>query len=114
MVLNTDLSIAIKDDYGQYDIKKFSLFRLEKLNSGFSSLEVKVIRNKYVVFKLECPLCGEFHYYKYSINEFVKRKMIIDGCEKLGSPLFFIGNKPEVEQRINKHREVKKQIYAMI
>ncbi|MPN27628.1 hypothetical protein SDC9_175062 [bioreactor metagenome] len=40
--------------------------------------------------------------------------MVIGGCEKTGLPIFFIGKIDKVEEQVNKYRETRKEIYAMI
>ena len=114
LLCNTDVSIAFKNVCGQYDIEQFSLFEVEKINRRFTSLEVKINRNKEIHFKVKCPLCGEYHHYNYNIGEFVKRDMIIGGCEALGVPLYYIGEKENVEKRIKRYREISEELYAMI
>lgn len=114
MLLDTDISIALKNHYGQYEIREISLFELDKIKNKFPNFEAKFNRNKEVNFRLKCPLCGEYHYYSYSINELLKRDMLIGGCEVFGMPIFFIGNGRKVHQRINKYNQINKSIYAMI
>ena len=114
MLLNTDMSIAVKNFYGNYDINKFSLFETKKINESFTSLKVKCQNNKEIILKVNCPLCGNCHHYRYGINEFIKRKLIIGGCEALGSPLFYIGNHDKVSAKVNQFKNINKKIYAMI
>lgn len=114
MLLNTDTSIALKNLYGYYDINGFSLFEINKINESFTSLKVKVQNNREIILKVKCPTCGNYHHYRYSINEFIKRKLIVGGCEALGEPLFYIGNYDKVNQKVNQFKNINKRIYAMI
>ena len=114
MLYNINICIAFKNLIGEYDLEQFSLFELEKTNRRFTSLQVKINRNKELLFKVKCPLCGEYHYYNYNVSEFFKRDMTIGGCETLGVPLFYIGHRNKVENKINKHKETSKKLYAMI
>lgn len=114
MIFNTNISIAAKDSYGQYEIRELSIFNLEKVNANFPSFEIKPYKNKEVSFKVKCPLCGEYHHYNYSIVDFIKREMVMGGCETLRMPIFFIGNKLSIEKRINKQKETIRKAYAMI
>lgn len=77
-------------------------------------LEVKNIENKQIFFKMKCPLCGKIHRYSYNIKEFFKRQMIVCGCECFGIPLFYIGNKEKVRERVTKHNELKEKMYMMM
>lgn len=113
MLLNTDISIALKNFYGQYDINRFSLFERNKINRNFISLQVKV-NNNGIMLKLRCPLCGKYHYYRYSLNEFIKKSLIVGGCEVLGMPLFYVGSYDKVKQRVRRHNQINKKLYAMI
>lgn len=114
MILNANMSIAVKNFYDQYDIEVFSLFELNRVNETFTSLTVKVQNNKEVVLKISCPVCGNYHYYRYAIGEFVKRKLIVGGCEVLGVPLFYIGYEHEVIKKANRHNSINKRICATI
>lgn len=114
MLLNTDMSIAVKNFHGNYDINKFSLFETKKINESFTSLKVKCQNNKEIILKVKCPLCGNCHNYRYGINEFIKRKLIMGGCEALGLPLFYIGNHDKVNAKVNQFKNINKKIYAMI
>jgi len=114
MLLNTDVSIALKNFYGDYDINRFSLFETNRINENFISLKVKVQNNREIILMVKCPICGKEHYYKYSVNEFVRRKLIIGGCEALGEPLFYIGKYDKVSEKISQFRNINSRIYAMI
>lgn len=114
MLFKTDISIALKNFQGRYDFKKFSLFETTKINESFTSLQVSVINNKMVVIKVKCALCGNNHYYRYNISEFVKKNLIVGGCEVLGFPLFYIGNYDKVRRKVVKHNETNKKMYAMM
>ena len=114
MLLNTDVSIALKNCFNQYDLRKFSLFEIRKTNENFIPLNVKIDNGRGIIIKLKCPLCGGNHCYRYSINEFIRRDLIVGGCEILGVPIFYIGNYEELKQRINKYNNANKYIRAMI
>lgn len=114
MLLSTDVSVAVKNFYGHYDINKFSLFETNRINESFTSLKLKVQNNREVVLKVKCPVCGKNHYYRYSVNEFIRRKLIVGGCEVLGEPLFYIGKYDKVNQKINGFKNTNRKIYAMI
>jgi len=109
-----NIAIAFKNMKGQYEIEKFSLFEIEKVNTKFPSHEVKINKSKEMIIKVGCPLCGEQHYYKYNLCELIKREMTIGGCEILGLPVFYIGSKEKIEQRVNKYREINRQLFDII
>lgn len=116
MLINTHVSIALKNFYGQYDLKRFSLFEINKIHENFTSLRIKIYDNKEIVVKIKCPLCEKHHYYKYNINEFMNRDLIAGGCEVLGMPLFYMGNYNKVSRRVNKYNGINKNntYYNMI
>lgn len=113
MLLDMDISIALKNFYGSYDVKSFSLFKASKINENFPSLKVKAI-NKGINIEVNCSICGNYHYYRYSFNEFIKKDLIVGGCEVLGVPLFYIGSYIEVKQIIDRYNNVNKDLYAMM
>lgn len=113
MVLNTNISIALKDFNGCYVLQKFSIFETNELNKSFSSLGVEIY-DKTLCFKVKCSLCGKYHYYKYNINELIKKGLTVGGCEVLGLPLFYIGRYEKVNQIVSRHNNINKQICAML
>ncbi|NEZ47412.1 hypothetical protein FDF74_09420 [Clostridium niameyense] len=114
MALQTELAIAIKNEFCEYDIVDFSLFNISKIN--YSNTLLKITKHKFnnIYFNVKCPLCGNIHKYNYNIVEFLKRDMIVGGCEVLGSPLFYIGKKEMVEKRANKYNEISRSLYMMM
>ncbi|MDP4143460.1 MAG: hypothetical protein Q8936_03110 [Bacillota bacterium] len=114
MLFNTSVAIALKNSVGQYGIRQITLFQLEKINTLFDNFQAKVVKNKDIVFKVKCPLCGQYHYYRYNFYDLMKREMVIGGCENLGVPVFFIGKEDKVIEKVNKYIEVNKKICAML
>jgi len=114
LILNMDIAIAFKNIKDQYEIEKFSLFEIERVNKKFPSHEMKIINSKEMIIKVGCPLCGEKHYYRYSLCELLKREMTIGGCEILALPVFYIGGTEKIEQIVNKYREINRQLFEMI
>jgi hypothetical protein len=114
VLINSQISIAIKNAYDQYEIKEISIFEIEKLKKVLPCIQIKTKGHKDFNFTIRCPLCSEEHSFKYNINEFLKREVVIGGCETLGIPLFYIGNKSKVHERIDKVNEQKSDIIAMI
>lgn len=113
MLFNTKMCAAFKNISGKYDIKDFSIFEISRLNHNFTSVEAKV-NKKNIIIRLRCPVCGEIHSYNYTINDFVRREIIVGGCHNFGIPLFYIGNDEKVRQHVNKYNEIFKQIYTML
>lgn len=113
MIFNTELSIALKNNIGQYQSKNFSFFEFEKVICEFPSLEIKWNKRREFLFKVKCPLCGEEHFYKYGCNDFIKRDVIIGGCEVTGIPIFYIGKDRNVSDRVNKFNDIYKKVYGI-
>lgn len=114
MLFNTEISIALKDSFGRYEIIDFSIFDFTKINNRYNWLQIKLNKNKQIVFNVKCILCGKNHYYRYSVCDIVKRDILIGGCEVLGIPLFYIGNKEKVLQKIGRYVESNSIISSMI
>jgi len=114
MLINGMVSLAFKNSLEQYDVERISLFNIVNINEYFPNINCTKTGSKEVGIKVKCPVCNDYHYYSYSINDFIKRTMVIGGCEKTGLPIFFIGKIDKVEEQVNKYRETKKEIYAMI
>ncbi|MCY6355503.1 hypothetical protein [Clostridium sp. ZS2-4] len=114
MFIDSVISVAFKNYSGQYDLKKISIFEIVDMSKYFDVVDTVYTNNKEIEVKVKCPICREYHYYTYKINELIKGAMVIGGCEKVGSPIFFIGKTEKVEEKINKYMEVNKKIYAML
>lgn len=114
MVIDSVISVAFKNYIGQYDLKKLSIFEITSMSKYFELVNGVCTNNKEIEVKVKCPICGECHCYIYGISELIKGTMVIGGCEKVGSPIFFIGKTEKVEEKINKYIEVNKKIYAML
>lgn len=114
MLVNTLITAAFKDSFGRYILKRLTVFEFTNISLYFKNIECSKINNKEIRMTIECPICGEFHNYIYNLDDFIKRSMIIGGCEKLGLPIFFIGNSKKVEDKVNKYKEITREIYAMI
>lgn len=114
MVMDSVISVAFKNHIGQYDLKRLSIFEIRSMSKYFELVNGVYTNNKEIEVKIKCPICGEYHCYAYRISDLIKGTMVIGGCEKVGSPVFFIGKTEKVEEKINKYIEVNKKIYAML
>lgn len=114
MILETGKTIALKNNEGEYDIKSISIFRTNNFNVSFSLAHSKFKNSKDIIMKVKCPLCGNYHSYKFPITDFFKRELIVGGCELIGMPLFYIGNKNKIEEKINKINKIEKKVCAYI
>jgi hypothetical protein len=106
--------MALKNSNGEYKIEELTIFEIESMNTRFPSLNVELQKCNEIIITVKCPLCGEFHFYHYNINELLKRNMVIGGCEQLALPIFFIGKNQKVIQKVKEHRQTIKRIRAMI
>ncbi len=114
MLCNTNLSISLKNEIGQYKIEKFNLFQIYKLNDVFPNFNICITNNMEVEIKLKCPVCHRYHSYKFRISDFRNTKMFLGGCEHSGTTILFIGNSKKISETINKYREIENMVYAMI
>ncbi len=111
MILKTSKTIALKNQEGGFDIKNISVFSVGDLSVRFSLTHS---RNKKIILRVKCPLCGNYHSYIYCISDFLKRDLIIGGCELIGIPLFYLGDNIKVEEKIEKINKQEKKLYAYI
>jgi hypothetical protein len=114
MLCNTNLSLALKNQLGKYEMLNFTIFQIKILEKQFENLNVNLINNSEISIKLKCPFCSKYHYYKFKINDFRNTKMFIGGCENLGLTIFFIGDFKKVSETIKRHNEIDNMVYAMI
>ena len=106
LILNSEISIALKNYCGQFNLINFSIFEIGKINSRLDLLKVRLVKHNVLLFKINCPVCGNKHYYRYSICEFLKREILIGGCEVYGTPLFYIGNNKKIIKKVNTYNKV--------
>ena len=114
MILNTIISIAFKNVYGEYVTKEMSIFEMDKVGNIISNLDIKFNKNHEITLKFKCQLCDMWHYYDYNLNELMKKDMIIFGCESYGGPSLIIGNTEKVKKFVSTYRDVNRKVYAMM
>lgn len=114
MLINSELCIAVKNYYGQYRLRNFSIFKIDDLNSCFTPFKATIDKNREIIIKVKCPICDCYHFYRYSINDVLNRNILVGGCESLGVPLFYIGKNKNVLNRVKRYNEVNKNLFAMI
>lgn len=114
MLVESMISIAFKNSFEQYNVKRISLFNIVNVDKYFAAINCKKINSRDVEIRVKCPVCNEYHVYNYNVNDFIKRTMVIGGCEKTGLPIFFIGKTEKVEEQVNKYKEIREKLYAMI
>lgn len=114
MLCNTNLSISLKNEIGQYKIENFNLFQINRLNDMFPDFNVYLTNNIEIELKLKCPICDRYHCYKFRIRDLINSKMLLGGCEYSGITIIYIGNTKSIYETINKYKEIKNMVYAMI
>lgn len=112
MLYNTNLCFAIKNSCGKYNIKDISMFQISDLNN--SRFSIKLSKEGSFFIRVNCPICGEKHYYKYWSNEFLNGKIVMGGCKILSSNIFFIGDKEYIEEQIKDYNNLNNKIYALL
>ncbi len=114
MLINTDIYFALKDVDGHYIKMHNTVFKLNNLYQEYSLIEIKMQGKRRIVFKIKCPICDEYHYYIYKINDIINKDVIIMGCEKIGCPVMYMGKKEQVLSIIKKQEQIFKDIYFMV
>lgn len=105
MLFDDKVCVAFKNFDGQYIVNDFSVFELNNINQDFTWVKFKM-DSKNISISVQCPICGEKHIYKYTISDFVKRQVIIGGCENFAIPVFYIGNDKKVRRHVDRYNEV--------
>ncbi|WP_125153334.1 hypothetical protein [Clostridium rectalis] len=112
MIICTNISLALKNIRGEYDLKDVSLFEIKnKISTSFKNIKVV---DKYIEFRVYCPLCEGYHNYKYKLKDIFKNNLIVGGCEELGLPLFYIGSHDRINKKIAEYNNINNTIYAML
>ena len=114
MVFESNMSIAVKNENGEYKIRKGCFFKFKELNKEITSLNSIKIFNGEIILNIQCPLCGASHYYRYSLKELTSEGILIGGCEEIGIPIFYIGNYEKIMKKIFDYNNTNKNIYAML
>lgn len=114
MLINSEFIIAVKDNYGQYYLKDFSIFNIQFLNNCFTTFNFALNKKKKITIKAKCPICDGTHYYKYSISDILNGNVLVGGCESFGIPLFYIGNYEDVINIVKRYNVMNKSLLAMI
>lgn len=114
MLCDTNLSLALKSEAGEYRIFNFSIFQIKNGGEQFENCKINLTRHAEINIKMKCPICGKNHCYKFKINDFRNTKMFTSGCENSGLTVFFIGEFEMISDTINKQIYINSMIYAMI
>lgn len=112
MILETEVTVALKNNDGGYDVSSISVFKADGLNVSYTVARSKTKSGRSITLKVRCPLCGGTHTFKYSLHEFCVRSIIVGGCEFTGIPLFYAGDEARVREKISRISKIEKKICA--
>lgn len=113
-MINSNITIALKNHMIKYEIREISIFKLSSLKYEFDSIKNVSIQDRQVCLEIVCPLCGRNHQYEYSIQEFLNSKLIVGGCKEIYIPLFYIGNHKKVIEKVKLFNSTNNKIYALL
>ena len=114
MLIRTDITMAMKRSNGNYDIKDITLFDMLKLKDLDNEFEIDSNRAREATIKVKCPVCGKNHEYKYNFSDMLNRNIIIGGCENFGVPIFYVGKRKSIMQRVDRYKQVNSEILGII
>lgn len=114
MIINASVGIAFKEKNGEYFKVKKSLFELCGLIQEDHSSYLISRKNKDIIFKINCPICGEKHQYTYRMQDIISKELLVGGCEITGMPVFYIGKEEKLKNIIHKQKEVFANMHFMI
>lgn len=112
MILETERTVAIKNNNGGYDVRGISVFKESGSNVSYTITRSKSKTGISVTMNVRCPLCGASHSYRYSLHEFCLRTLLVGGCEFTGLPVFYMGEKARVQEKISRISKIEKKMCA--
>jgi len=112
MITETERTVALKNNIGGYDVSGISVFKAGGSDVSYTVTRSKSKSGRSVTMKVRCPLCGGIHSYRYSLHEFCFRTLIVGGCEFTGLPLFYMGEKARIQEKISRISKIEKKICA--
>ncbi|WP_097026598.1 hypothetical protein [Clostridium peptidivorans] len=113
-MINSNITIALKNHMIKYEIRKVSIFKLSSLKYEINSIKNVIIENRQVCLEIVCPLCGQNHKYEYSIQEVLNSKLIVGGCKEIYIPLFYIGDQEKVLEKVKLFNSTNNKVYALL
>lgn len=113
MILDTSISIALKNQFGKYDIEGTSLFKIKEANKLFELMKVDLKNKNTIMIRLKCPLCSKWHSFNCCVNDVINQELIVYGCKTLGTPVLFVGENKKVKSRAKKYNRIIKETYAI-
>lgn len=113
MLVNTRISIAYKNILESYTIDNIDIFNIKE-NSNDKIYSITLYNKKEIIITNKCPLCGNIHLFKFSINSLLTSSINIGGCDLTGDPIIIIGDVGKVEDIVSKYKEVYRKIPVLL
>lgn len=112
-MINSNITIALKNHMIKYKIREVSIFKLSSLKYEIDSIRNVSIESRQVCLEIACPLCAQNHRYEYSIQEVLNSKLIIGGCKEIYIPIFYIGDHKKVIEKVKLFNSTNNKVYAL-